>query len=70
VVAETAGLIHVIYGYAKSQFDPYFDQVAPFFVTMLSGQRHVKDINWALCVFDDLVEHSPQVWLGVAQYVW
>eukprot|EP00045_Choanoeca_perplexa_P018456 m.292509 g.292509 ORF g.292509 m.292509 type:complete len:230 (+) comp17826_c0_seq12:3964-4653(+) len=33
---------------------------------MLGGQRHPKDINWALCVFDDVIEHSPQHSLNYA----
>eukprot|EP00730_Choanoeca_flexa_P002879 TRINITY_DN11216_c0_g2_i1.p1 TRINITY_DN11216_c0_g2~~TRINITY_DN11216_c0_g2_i1.p1 ORF type:complete len:956 (+),score=326.75 TRINITY_DN11216_c0_g2_i1:88-2868(+) len=68
LIAEVASIIHVLYGHGKSQFDPYFERVSGHFVNMLGGQRHVRDLHWALCVFDDVIEHSPQHSLGYAQH--
>lgn len=38
---------------------PVFDNLTPYFVAMLAPDRPSLEHQWALCVWDDLIDYAP-----------
>ncbi|XP_070496261.1 importin-5 [Chironomus tepperi] len=62
LLSRIADIIHSLFSIQKVSFLPYFDQVAPHFIKLLDPSRPSwSDRQWALCIFDDLIEFcGPQ----------
>jgi len=58
LISEVAHLIRVLFGKLKTAFLPFFDTILHAFTSMLQPSRPVPDKQWALCVFDDLIEFT------------
>ncbi|XP_039296349.1 importin-5 [Nilaparvata lugens] len=56
ILSKVADIIHALFTAYKADFFPYFDQVVEHFVKMLGADRSWSDHQWALCVFDDVIE--------------
>ncbi|KAK7456557.1 hypothetical protein BaRGS_00039335 [Batillaria attramentaria] len=57
ILSKIADILHAFFGTHKESFLPVFEKVMPFFVKMLGPERPWADKQWALCVWDDVVEH-------------
>ncbi|XP_066591327.1 importin-5 [Prorops nasuta] len=55
-LSKIADILHALFITHKSTFFPYFDQIVGHFVKLLSPERSWSDHQWALCVFDDVIE--------------
>ncbi|XP_076645854.1 karyopherin beta 3 [Halictus rubicundus] len=55
-LSKIADILHALFMTYKSAFFPYFDQICGHFVKLLSPDRPWSDHQWALCVFDDVIE--------------
>jgi importin-5 len=55
-VLQLSDVIHTLFDIKNADFLPYFDNIVNFFVEMIAPNRSAIDIQWALCVFDDLIE--------------
>ncbi|KOX78914.1 Importin-5, partial [Melipona quadrifasciata] len=55
-LSKIADILHALFTVHKSLFFPYFDQICGHFVKLLSPERSWSDHQWALCVFDDVIE--------------
>ncbi|CAL7948610.1 unnamed protein product [Xylocopa violacea] len=55
-LSKIADILHALFTTHKSTFFPYFDQICGHFVKLLSPERSWSDHQWALCVFDDVIE--------------
>lgn len=66
VTREVSEIIHYAFGYARTNFLPFFDRLLKYFVDMLQPGRHYADIQWALCIFDDLLEYCGEASYGYA----
>ncbi|XP_017765333.1 PREDICTED: importin-5 isoform X3 [Eufriesea mexicana] len=55
-LSKIADILHALFTTHKSSFFPYFDQICGHFVKLLSPERSWSDHQWALCVFDDVIE--------------
>ncbi|CAG5078833.1 Similar to Ipo5: Importin-5 (Mus musculus) [Cotesia congregata] len=53
---KVADILHALFATHKETFFPYFDQICHHFVKLLAPERSWSDHQWALCVFDDVVE--------------
>ena len=64
---------------------PVFDNLTPYFVAMLAPDRPSLEHQWALCVWDDLIDYAPgelsslcllshfsrrKCWLGIWRRFW
>lgn len=73
---QVAHLIRVLFGKLKTHFLPYFDTILHAFTAMLvcpslwccshshvyqQPTRPIQDKQWALCIFDDLIEFTEGV---------
>lgn len=55
-LSKIADILHALFLTHKSAFFPYFDQICRHFVKLLAPERSWSDHQWALCVFDDVIE--------------
>nr|XP_012150540.1 PREDICTED: importin-5 isoform X2 [Megachile rotundata] len=55
-LSKIGDILHALFITHKSSFFPYFDQICGHFVKLLSPERSWSDHQWALCVFDDVIE--------------
>lgn len=56
ILSKISDIIHSLFKVYKQNFMQPFDQLAPHFVQLLSPQRPYTDRQWALCVWDDVIE--------------
>ncbi|XP_023288380.1 importin-5 isoform X2 [Orussus abietinus] len=57
-LSKIADIMNALLKTHKSAFFPYFDQICGHFVKLLAPERSWSDRQWALCVFDDVIEHG------------
>ncbi|KAI4504097.1 hypothetical protein M0802_000568 [Mischocyttarus mexicanus] len=55
-LSKIADILHALFITHKSSFFVCFDQICGHFVKLLSPDRSWSDHQWALCVFDDVIE--------------
>ncbi|KAK0159718.1 hypothetical protein PV327_010803 [Microctonus hyperodae] len=55
---KIADILHALFITHKDGFFPYFDQICGHFVKLLAPERSWADHQWALCVFDDVIEYG------------
>ncbi|XP_031831169.1 karyopherin beta 3 isoform X1 [Nomia melanderi] len=55
-LSKIADILHALFTTHEASFFPYFDQICGHFVKLLSPERSWSDHQWALCVFDDVIE--------------
>ncbi|XP_014231665.1 importin-5 [Trichogramma pretiosum] len=55
-LSKIADIFHALFITHKSAFFPYFDRMVQYFVKLLQPDRPWSDRQWALCVFDDVIE--------------
>lgn len=61
IVRQIAHLNHTLSITLKANFIPYFDRLFPYFRRFLVADRPAADRQWAICIFDDILENcSPQ----------
>lgn len=56
IIQQIAHLMHELFVTLKNNFIPFFDKLCPYFLRMLPQARPAADRQWAICVFDDLIE--------------
>lgn len=57
-LSKITDIFHSLFITYKSSFFPYFDQLVGHFVKLLAPDRPWSDHQWALCVFDDVIEYG------------
>lgn len=57
ILSKISDIIHSLFKVYKQNFMQPFDQLAPHFVQLLNPQRPFTDRQWALCVWDDVIEY-------------
>ncbi|KAK7090444.1 importin-5-like [Littorina saxatilis] len=58
ILSKIADILHAFFGTHKQEFLPVFEKVMPYFIKMLATDRPWADKQWALCVWDDVLEHT------------
>lgn len=58
LLSKICDVIHSLFKVLKQDFLPFFDHVLPHFITLSGPERAWQDRQWAICVLDDLIEHS------------
>ncbi|XP_014214927.1 importin-5 [Copidosoma floridanum] len=57
-LSRISDIFHALFITHKSAFFIYFDQIVQHFVKLLAPDRPWSDHQWALCVFDDVIEYG------------
>merc|ERR1719461_2677570 len=71
-LSKVGDVIHAIFSQYKETFLPQFERLLPKFSKLLEPNRPWSDLQWGLCIFDDLIEYGgphcakyQQIWLGL-----
>ncbi|CAB3366645.1 Hypothetical predicted protein [Cloeon dipterum] len=57
LLSKVSDVIHALFSTYKELFFPFFDQIVGHYTKMLGDGMTWSDRQWALCVFDDLIEY-------------
>lgn len=58
VLSKIADVVHALFITYRESFLPFFDNICLHFANLLTPQRPWTDHQWAICVFDDLIEFT------------
>ncbi|CAH0388175.1 unnamed protein product [Bemisia tabaci] len=67
-LAKVADIIHALFVSYKTDFFPYFDQIIHHFIKMLEPNHSWADHQWAMCIFDDVIESGGPACIKYQQY--
>jgi len=68
ILSKVSDIMHALLGSYKEAMLPVFEQLLPHFVKLLGADRPWPDRQWALCIFDDLLEHTGPLSINYQQY--
>lgn len=57
ILSKISDIIHALFKVYRTGFMVPFDQIASHFVELLKPERPYSDRQWALCVWDDVLEY-------------
>jgi hypothetical protein len=60
ILGRISDLVHFVFLAFKESFIEFFDPVATVFAPLLKLERPFQDRQWALCVFDDVIEFGGE----------
>lgn len=58
LLSKVSDILHALFASYKQDFFCYFDYLLPHFIQLAAPERPWSDHQWALCVFDDVIEHG------------
>lgn len=58
VLSKVADVLHSLFIGYKHEFYPYFDLIYQHFINLSASGRPYTDMQWAICVMDDVIEHG------------
>ncbi|XP_013780072.1 importin-5-like [Limulus polyphemus] len=68
ILSKVADILHSLFSTHKQDFLPCFDHLLQHFVRLLGHDRSWADQQWAICVFDDVIEHGGSACVKYQQY--
>ncbi|XP_076324305.1 importin-5-like isoform X2 [Tachypleus tridentatus] len=68
ILSKVADILHSLFITHKQDFLPCFDHLLQHFVRLLGHDRSWADQQWAICVFDDVIEHGGSACVKYQQY--
>jgi hypothetical protein len=60
ILGRISDLVHFVFLAFKDRFIEFFDPIATVFAPLLKPERPFQDRQWALCVFDDVIEFGGE----------
>ncbi|VDK72111.1 unnamed protein product [Litomosoides sigmodontis] len=60
VLARISDIMHCLFKAYGQNFIPYFERLAEHFIPLLDARRYYSERQWAICIFDDLIEYSSE----------
>jgi len=58
ILSKVCDVVHSIFGTYRDSFLPQFERLLPHFSRLLEQGRPWSDLQWGLCIFDDLIEYA------------
>ncbi len=58
LLSKVSDILHALFGTYKEAILPFFDSLLPLFTQLLEDSRPDSDIQWGICIFDDVVEFT------------
>uniref|UniRef100_A0A1A9WGS4 TOG domain-containing protein n=1 Tax=Glossina brevipalpis TaxID=37001 RepID=A0A1A9WGS4_9MUSC len=68
LLSKIVDIVHALFMTNKTQFLPYFDQIAQHFIKLLDPARSWSDRQWGLCAFDDVIEYCGPACVAYQQF--
>uniref|UniRef100_UPI00358F79B9 importin-5 isoform X2 n=1 Tax=Myxine glutinosa TaxID=7769 RepID=UPI00358F79B9 len=66
VLSKISDILHSIFSCYKAKVLPWFEQLLPFVVNLISQAHPWADKQWGLCMLDDVLEHCGPASLPLA----
>ncbi|XP_078613606.1 importin-5-like isoform X1 [Branchiostoma floridae x Branchiostoma japonicum] len=61
MLSKVSDIIHSLLGTHREEMLPFFEQLMPHFIKLLTNERPWSDRQWGLCIWDDVVEYCGPV---------
>jgi len=58
ILSKVGDIMHAMFATHRETFLPAFEKLLPYFTKLLEPQRPWSDLQWGLCIFDDLIEYT------------
>jgi len=58
ILSKIGDLVHALFATHGEAFLPAFEKLLPHFSKLLEANRPWSDLQWGLCIFDDLIEYT------------
>jgi hypothetical protein len=73
VTRELINVLHSLFGFGAKVLPDggyvrYFDSISQRVINLLDPNRHYHDLQWGICVIDDLIEFTGQHSVNYAQH--
>lgn len=68
LLSKVSDVLHACFGTHKETVVPYFEKLLPHLLKLLEPHRPHPDYQWALCIFDDLIEFGGLASIKYQQY--
>jgi len=61
ILSKVGDVVHSVFSQYREAFLPQFERLLPHFSKLLEQGRPWSDLQWGLCIFDDLIEYTGPV---------
>jgi hypothetical protein len=68
ILSKVSDVLHAAFGTHKEIVVPYFEKLLPHLLKLLEHGRPYPDYQWAICMFDDLIEFGGMGSMKYQQY--
>lgn len=68
ILSKVSDVMHSLFKTHREAILPFFEHMLPDFTKLLEQQQPASDRQWALCVFDDLLEYTGPSSIKYQQY--
>jgi len=68
LLSKVSDIMHALFGTYKKDILPVFEKLLSQFVKLLHPTQPWSNRQWALCIFDDLVEHTGELSMKYQEY--
>jgi len=68
LLSKVSDVLHAAFGTHKEAVVPHFEKLLPQLLKLLEPNRPYPDYQWALCIFDDLIEFGGLASIKYQQY--
>jgi len=68
ILSKVSDVMHSLFKTHKELLLPFFEHMLPDFTKLLEPQQPCSDRQWALCIFDDLLEYAGPSSIKYQQY--
>lgn len=67
-LSKVSDILHSLFLAYGQDFFPYFDRILPLVIQLLQPDQHSMNLQWGLCIFDDLIEYAGPACKKYDQY--
>jgi len=68
ILSKVSDVMHSLFKTHREAILPFFEHMLPDFSKLLEPQQPASDRQWALCIFDDLLEYTATSSIKYQQY--
>ncbi|XP_065645184.1 importin-5 isoform X3 [Hydra vulgaris] len=68
ILSKISDAMHALFKTHKETILPFFDQLLPDFNKLMVPERPASDRQWALCIYDDLLEYTGAASIKYQEY--
>jgi len=58
ILSKVGDVVHAVFSQYREAWLPHFERLLPQFSKLLEQNRPWSDLQWGLCIFDDLIEYT------------